>query len=179
MEEWLLDRIQSGKIKVKPLNKKAVIHDNCWPKASGDDFFEKTRALLAALGIDVVEPPHTREMALCCGMCAGAARFRLRDILRASKNRLREFAQIEADMIIDYCGGCNWLFSLANRLSSSKQKKPMYHLLEVVQMAAGETPKHRTDKRTGKIVATMTGPLLARYLTPRRFWIEQIGDRRV
>jgi len=177
IEEWLLDRVQNGAIEIAPLGKTAVIHDNCWPKASGEVCFDTTRALLERLGVTVIEPPHTREEALCCGMCAGAARFALLDILRAAKARLCEFDAIKADMAIDYCGGCNWLFSLARKFSVSKKTKPVYHLLEVVRMAAGENPEHRTDARTRQIVSTMAGPLLAAYMTRRRVWINEIEGR--
>jgi len=179
IEEWLLDRIRNGSIEIAPLGKTAVIHDNCWPKASGEKCFETTRTLLNCLGISVIEPAHTREQALCCGMCAGASRFALTDILHVAKDRLREFDAVEADMAIDYCGGCHWLFSLVRKFSVSKRIKPEYHILEVVQMAAGETSKHRTDARTRQIVSTMAGRLIAAYTTRRRIWIDAIEGRPV
>jgi Fe-S oxidoreductase len=179
IEEWLHDRIARGEIAITPLHKRVAIHDNCWPKASGDALFDKVRALLELLGVEVVEPAHTRETALCCGMCAGAARFKLRDILKAAKERIRELERTDADYVINYCGGCNWLFGVANRLSRPKARKPWYHLLELVQMAAGETPKHRTDRRARGIVSSMALPVLLHRLSPRRFRITEIGGRSV
>jgi len=177
--DWLLERIEAGEIEVKPLGKQAVIHDSCWPKASGDHFFDGTRRLLARLGVTVVEPEHTREEALCCGMCAPAARFSLLDVLRASKARLVELEAAQADMAVDYCGGCNWLLSLAGTVSSAKLTKPLYHVLELVQMAAGETPKHRTDERARQVLKSIAGRVLAGYLSPRRFRIDEIEGRPV
>ena len=177
--DWLHDRIVRGDVEIMPLGKTAVLHDNCWPKASGDRLFDKTRELLGLLGVEVVEPRHTRAEALCCGMCAAAARFSLMDIVRTARTRWQEFEETDADMVVDYCGGCNWLFALANRLSFSRVSLPLYHLLEVVQTAAGETPKHRTHERTGRIIRTMAGRLAGSYLTRRRFWIDEIQGRPV
>jgi hypothetical protein len=52
-------------------------------------------------------------------------------------------------------------------------------LLEVVQMAAGETPKRRTAQRTRRVMASMTPRLLARYLNRRRFWIYTVAGEPV
>jgi Fe-S oxidoreductase len=172
IEDWLFARIESGEIPVRPLNMRVVVHDNCWPKASGEDLFDKIRQLLAAIGVTVVEPENTRENALCCGMCAGAARFRMRDIVRVARTRLRELDKAPADAAVNYCGGCNWLFSLINELSLSRCKKPHYHLLELVRMAAGENPARRTRQRARKIIVSMAPRLLGKYIRGGRFWID-------
>jgi len=177
--DWLLDRIESGALAVNALGKQAVIHDSCWSKASGDHFFDGVRALLSRVGVTVVEPAHTREAALCCGMCAPAARFSLLDILRAAKARLLELEAAEADVAVDYCGGCNWLLSLASSVSSAKLTKPLYHVLELVQMAAGERPKHRTDARARQVLKSTAVKVLPGYLSRRRFRIDAIEGRLV
>ena len=177
--DWLLDRIECGQLHVHRLDKTAVMHDSCWDKASGGHVFDQSRALLEALGVAVVEPAHTREVALCCGMCAPAARFRLGDAYRAAKQRLEELEAAPADMVVEYCGGCNWLFALAKRSPTVSCTTPIYHLLEVVQMATGETPKHRTDARAQSIASAMAGRLLRSYAARKRFWIEDIAGRPV
>lgn len=170
--DWIHQRIRSGEIRIAPLNKTAVIHDSCWPKASGDHDFDAVRKLLELFGVEVLEPRHAREEALCCGMCAGAARFSLLDIAKAARKRQKELDSVEADMAINYCGGCNWLLSLVNKLSFAREAKPMYHILELVQMAIGETPKHRTGQRAQRIISSMAGRTLASYLTRKRLLIE-------
>jgi hypothetical protein len=177
--EWIRDRLSRGEIPVSPINKRAVIHDSCWPKASGERLFDATRDVLRRLGIAVVEPRHTRATALCCGMCAPAARFSLMDALRASRKRLSEFENCDADMVIVDCAGCNWLFAVVNKLSFTKMTKPVYDLLEVVRMGIGETPRHRTDQRAGQIVRAMAGRLFSGYLTRGRFRIDDIRGTRV
>jgi len=164
MEAWLCERIQSGRLPVSPLNKTVVLHDNCWPKASGEVFFDQVRALLDLLGVTVVEAEHTRENALCCGMCAAAARFHLRDIVRTAEHLLRELEESPAPWAVECCGGCTWLLSLINQTTLSRYHKPRYHILELVQLAAGETPKHRTDQRMRAIMKKVAPRLPGSYI---------------
>jgi len=63
IEDWLCERIANGKLHVSPLNETVTLHDNCWPKASGDAFFDKVRELLGFIGVSVVEMEHARENA--------------------------------------------------------------------------------------------------------------------
>ena len=179
IEDWLYGRIMNGEIKVAPLNVAAVVQDNCWPKASGDALFDKVRALLALLGVTAVEPENTRERALCCGMCAGAARFSLLDTLKAANKLLGALERTQADLVVDYCGGCNWLLGIANSMFLSRYKKPRYHILELVQMATGETPKRRTDQRARQVIRSMAAPLTRRYLRGGRFRIDSVAGIRV
>ncbi len=179
MEAWLCERVAAGKIQFSPLNKTVALHDNCWPKASGDVLFDKVRELLGLLGVTVVEMDHARENALCCGMCAAAARYRLRDIMGTAKRLLNELEQAPAEWGVEYCGGCTWLLSLVNQAVLSRYRKPRYHLLELVQMAAGETPKRRTDKRMRSVLCHVAPGLLGHFIAGGRFWIERVAGRPV
>ncbi len=179
MEEWLCERIVDGKLQLSPLNRTVVLHDNCWPKASGDALFDKVRELLARLGVAVVEAEHARENALCCGMCAAAARYRLRDIAATAKRLLDELEHAPAEWGVEYCGGCTWLLSLANQVFLSSYSKPRYHILELVQMAVGETPKHRTDKRMRSVLYAVAPKLLGRLACGDRFWLKEIAGNRI
>ena len=174
MVDHLLAEIDAGRLALTPLNKTAVIHDSCWPKASGAHFFDRNRELLARCGVEVVEPTHTRAEALCCGMCACAARFSLLDALKTAHERIREFEATGADFSVNYCGGCNWLFHLAAQFRFKRLQQPAYHLFEVLQMALGESTPHRTPQRSRQIAASMALPLLAGYAKPKRFWINDI-----
>jgi Fe-S oxidoreductase len=181
IEEWLYDRVAKGVIGVSPLNKTAVIQDNCWPKASGGELFQKVRDLLSLLGVTVVEPAYTREKALCCGMCAGAARFRLTDIWKTAHRLLEELEKVPADIVVDYCGGCNWLLSMISHGSVPGRRKERYHILELVQLATGGTPKRRTDQQTWNIIRALAPTLIARYPRRKRLWLNEAsigGDDR-
>ncbi len=177
--DWLIERIEGGALPVTPLGKRAVPHDSCWPKASGDVQFDSVRRLLSIIGVEAVEPEHTREAALCCGMCAAASRLRLRDVVSVAKTRLAELDRADADFSVDYCGGCHWLFALVGRLPGAKPQLPMYHVIEAVQMAAGERVERRVEERVGSLAKHMAGPMLRAYLSPSRFRIESVAGRPV
>ncbi len=176
IEEWLCERIQKGILPVSPLNKTVVLHDNCWPKASGEVLFDQVRTLLGLLGVTVMEPRHARENSLCCGMCAGAARFHLRDIVHTAEHLLRELEESPAEWAVEYCGGCTWLLSLINQALLSRYHKPRYHVLELVQMAAGDTPKHPTDQRMRHVMMAIAPRLLGRYIQGGHFMPEGPGS---
>ena len=159
------------------MKKTVAIHDNCWPKASGNIFFEKVRNILKAFEIDVVEPKHTRENALCCGIGAAASNYSIIYSVKSARKRLRELDVKGADFIVDYCGGCNWYLTLAKNVSLSKL--PIYHLIEIVQMGIGEKIKHRTDQRIKNLLLSIMGKSLASYLRVKRFWIAKIMDKPV
>jgi heterodisulfide reductase subunit D len=171
IEDWLIEQIHNDRLQVSLLNITVALHDNCWPKASGDTLFEKVRELLRLVGVTVVEPEHTREKALCCGMCAGAARHRLRDIVNIAEIRLKELEATPSDAIVDYCGGCNWLFNLADQLAFGRYPKTRYHLLELVQWSAGENPARRGKQRARRLALSMTPHLAYRYLRNKRIWL--------
>ena len=177
--EWLHGRVKRGEIHVTPLGKRAILHDSCWAKASGARLLDLTRDLLGLLGVEVVEPPHTRERALCCGMCAPVARFSLLDALTTARKRLREFDALQADFVIADCGGCNWLFAVARKLSLTRNAKPIHDLLEIVPWAAGEPPSRRIESRARWILAAAAPRLSVAYLSPRRFRIDAIAGRPV
>lgn len=172
--DWLWEQIESGELKLKPLNKTAVIHDNCWPKASGSHFFDRVRDILAAMEVEVIEPKHTRESALCCGIGAAAASYSLVYAFSSVRKRLNELNKTKADLILDYCGGCNWFLNVAR--SISLKRKPIYHIVELVKLSIGETLKHKPHKTSRKILSSMLGRALLSYLTFKRFHIDKILD---
>ncbi len=170
--DWLEEELNTGKYKITKLDLKAVIHDNCWPKASGDIFFNKVREILKKIGIDIIEPEHTRENALCCGIGAAAANYSIIYAFKSAKKRIKEFKKTEADLIINYCGGCNWYFSTVQ--SYSRKWMPIYHLFELVEMAIGEKILHKTKRRGKKIIRTMIKKILFNYLKRKRHRIKNI-----
>lgn len=175
IEEWLCERVLKGDMRLTSLNKTVILHDNCWPKASGDFLFDKVRELLGLMGITVMESTHNRENTLCCGMCAGAARFHLRDIVGTARTLLRELEDSPAEWAVEYCGGCTWLLSLINQALLSHYAKPRYHILELVQLAAGEIPADRTDQIMGQVMRKMAPRLLGRYIRGGHFPVEAMA----
>jgi Fe-S oxidoreductase len=176
--DWFWDIIQQNELEITPLNKTAVIHDSCWSKASGEHFFNRVRDILALLGVQVLEPEHTKENALCCGIGAAAARYDILYVFKSARKRLKELGRMKPDIIVDYCGGCNWCLSVANKFNFSRL--PIYHLIELFQQGIGEKPLHRTDLRARSILMNSFLELLPKgLLSFKRFKINSILDRKV
>lgn len=175
--DWLDERIQQGVLQLSPLGKRAALHDSCWPKASGRHFHERTRGLLAACGVEAVEPAHCRETALCCGMGAAAARFSLRDIAVTATQRLRELHKVGADFVVSDCAGCDWLFAMVDLIPNARPRIPFYHLFDIIRMAAGEKVNEEGAHRLARSMARHSAaPLASAYLKQGRFHLEPIEE---
>ena len=174
LEEWLLERIEKGDIKLKSkVNMKVTLHDSCWSKAIGPEFFDTTRKLIKATGAELVEMQHCRENSLCCGFGAGARRYSMLDIIDYSRNRFKEAEQSHADALVVHCSGCLWILLVAKELLGVKM--PVYHIFELVQMAAGEQPAHRHRERAWDIIGTVLAHPIANIVrTGKKYWIEPI-----
>ncbi len=175
MIDWLWDELKSGKFKITPLNITAAVHDNCWPKASGNYFFNKVRDLLKLCGVQIIELEHNREDALCCGLSAACANYSIFSLLKHAKIRLKEFKKSKADVIVNYCGGCNWIFLVANTFSLRKKtKQPIYTLIEIIGMVIGELPSNKSKKRGKLIIKALIGKATRAYLSRGRYFVEDM-----
>lgn len=172
--DWLWEKIQSGKIKIKTkIDKKVTVHDNCHAKPFGTHFFDLTRKILKTLGVEIVEMEHNRENALCCGIAAFAIDQDPMDIINYAITTLKEAEETGADALVVNCGGCLLILSVAK--IASRSKMPIYHILEIVQKAIGEEPAHRNEERAEEVfkILMQEGPLyLAEF--PERYWMKPI-----
>jgi len=155
LEHYLLDKLRSGQLKLSyKLNKRVAIHDNCFSKAAGDAVWSPARELVQACGVKIVEMQHSKQDALCCGFGAAAGRFDLFDLIEQGKKRLSEAEDTGAEYLIVYCAACYFIFSVVRELIGSKLE--IYHILELLDMAEGRQPLHRTRRRAFNIVAIMS-----------------------
>jgi len=159
--EWLLNRIESGDIKLShKLNMKVTLHDNCYSKGGGKPYWERPRTLLSLSGCDIIEMKHNRENSLCCGFGAGASWVRpitiLFDIMDVAEKKFKEAEETGAEALVSYCGGCMYLLWTAKELYD--KKIDAYHLVEVIRMAMGETIRYPEDhqKRAWDLIAIIT-----------------------
>jgi len=155
LEHYLLDRLRSGQLKLDSrLNKRVAIHDNCFSKAAGDAVWSPVRELVQACGVNILEMQHNKQDALCCGFGAAAGRFDLFDLIEQGKKRLAEAEATGADHLIVYCSACYFIFSVVRELTGSKLE--IFHILELLDMAEGRQPPHRTRRRAFNIIAIMS-----------------------
>ncbi|HDP80419.1 MAG TPA: (Fe-S)-binding protein [Spirochaetes bacterium] len=143
---WIYERIKSGELKVvKPLNMSVTIHDSCHAKAFGPGYMDLPRKLLEALGATVREQEYIKENKLCCGIGGGFSHYSSYNPLKITLATYRALASShkpKADAIAVYCAGCLQQLSVGQFMHPLRNI-PIYHLIELVQMAIGEKPERR------------------------------------
>ncbi len=152
--EWIWNRIESGEIKIsKPLGLKVTIQDSCYSKMFGDDYMDIPRKILKKIGCEIVEMPHNRENMRCCGIAAGFSvdsAYNTFKVIEATHKNLDDARKTKADIIVVYCSGCNQTYHLTKKLYF-KKLAPILHIIELIQMAIGETPVRLIDRTTNKM----------------------------
>lgn len=179
LDSWILDRIKGGKIELKNrIDMKATVHDNCCGRYMEGTLQDTTREMVERTGCEVVEMRHSRESALCCGWAgtvptlfgptSGNPLHTLLNLLQSLYLRWQEAEETGADIIVVPCPGCYVFLSLIKVLVNSELD--VYLPMELVQVAAGETPVHRNEERAWDILAVTTNLVLKWAFSPRRFF---------
>ena len=176
--DWLMEKIDSGQIKLsQQMNLIVTVHDNCYSKPLGDDFWDKHREILNRCGCSIVEMKHNRRDALCCGFGKGASWTKNItlpfEIIAEGAKKFKEAGETGADALVSYCGGCIYLLWAARELLGSKID--IYHSLEIVRMAMGEQIHYPQDhiKRAWDMIAIITYQWMLS-IFQKNFVIEQI-----
>ena len=174
LEQWLWQQIEQGELRLShKIGKRITIHDNCFSKSIGDQHWQMVRNIAGECGAEIVEMEHNRENALCCGFGAAAGRFNLLDLIEHGARRLRAAEETGAHWLVVYCSACYFVFSLVKEIYGSRVE--LYHLLELVDMADGRTPIHRTQERASDIISIISANLTRMAFNAearRRFWID-------
>ena len=177
--DWLLKNIDSGEINlVNKLNLKVTVHDNCYSKTADKPYWDAPREILARCGCEVVEMRHNRKDSLCCGFGAGASWVRNIsipfDIIHEGAKKFREAEATGTDALVSYCGGCIYLLWAARELLGSKID--VYHIVEIVRMAMGETINYPHDhvERAWDVISIITYQLIVS-LFQKNFYIEKLS----
>ncbi|MFA6451419.1 MAG: (Fe-S)-binding protein [bacterium] len=146
---WLWQKLESGEIEVKkPLDMTVTIQESCHAKVIGPEYYELPRKIAEKLGCKVKEMRHSKECAYCCGIGGGfpaKKNYHPLAITRATLRAVYEADRAGSDAVMAYCAGCFVSFSAG--LAVYPTRKPVFHVFEMVQMAAGETPKRFNTAR--------------------------------
>jgi Fe-S oxidoreductase len=170
MREWLWEKIKEGEIEIKrEVNKTATIQDSCHARLLGDPFLDLPRKILKAVGVEIIEMKRSRREALCCGIADGLARRDPSAILDGSRRQLEEAEKTEAEIVVVYCATCLLMLSIGQMFSPTKT--PIYHIIEVLQLATDEEPLRRHAKRAEDITV---GLLKKAEFSNERFWITAV-----
>lgn len=172
--KYLWEELESGRIKVeKKLNLTAAVQDSCYSKFIDPEYTELPRKILEKIGVKVKEMPRSKGRMVCCGIGAGfsiKSNYHPLALTRSTMKRLREAKKTGADVVCAYCAGCMQMLSVG--AVSYPGAPEIYHLLELVQMAAGETPARRIKERARMILMGVLRNQLPKLLTGERFFPE-------
>jgi Fe-S oxidoreductase len=108
--EVVLDALTKGKLKSKKMKKvKVSYHDPCF-LGRGLGIYEPPRQVLGALdGVQLVEMKRNREQSFCCG-ARGLDNYFENFAEGTAKERINEFLETKADLLITACPYCKEIF---------------------------------------------------------------------
>ena len=176
----ILDRLESGDLAggpggVRPLGMTITVQDSCHTRLVEPDFGDLPRRILDLIGVEVREAPHHGIEQLCCGIGGGfshASAYHPVDLLLSARATSRDHRRQPADATCVYCSGCLEMTSVARYADPSR--RPIYHLLELVQMAIGEVPQRRQGALARQFLVGTVHRQFPRLLSRERFWLPDI-----
>jgi Fe-S oxidoreductase len=152
--EYLWEGIESGNIEIrKKLDISVAIQDSCYSKMFGDRYMDLPRKILSTIGVKIIEIKASREDMRCCGIGAGFSvdsSYQPIKIRSAALRNFKEFKKAKVKAVCVYCAGCLATFIANKKLYSRKLR--IYHIIELLQKAIGETPSltKRAKKKRAK-----------------------------
>jgi Fe-S oxidoreductase len=175
-QEIILARLERGDLgQIQPLDMTVSVQDSCHTRVVGPGFADLPRRVLAAIGVQVREAPHNREAQLCCGIGGGFSHdsaYNPFDLLLSARTTARDQRQVAADATCVYCSGCLEMMSVARLVDPNR--RPVYHLLELVQLAIGETPRRRQAALARQFVIGTARRQFPKLLSRERFWLPDL-----
>jgi Fe-S oxidoreductase len=172
----ILERLEGGELGVvQPLDLAVTVQDSCHARLVEPDFAGLPRRVLEAIGVEVREAPHHREGQLCCGIGGGfshASAYHPVDLLLSARATSRDHRRQPADAACVYCSGCLEMMSVARFVDP--HRRPVYHLLELVQMALGEAPRRRQGALARQFILGTASRQFPRLLSRQRFWLPDL-----
>jgi Fe-S oxidoreductase/nitrate reductase gamma subunit len=144
--ELLAGLIESGTIPVAPLQRRVTYHDPCY-LARYNDVTGAPRAILEALGCELIEMPRNRQNALCCG--AGGGRIWMDDsslVERPSESRIREAAALGVNPFVVSCPKDVTMYSDAAKTTGFDSS---LGVVDVVQLVDEAFDRSRLDADVG------------------------------
>jgi len=173
----ILERLESGDLgAVRSLDLTVTVQDSCHTRIVEPAFGDLPRRILETIGVEVREAPHHGDEQLCCGIGGGfshASAYHPADLLLSARATSRDHRQQPADATCVYCSGCLEMASVARY--ADPNRRPVYHLLELVQMAIGESPRRRQGALARHFIVGTVHRQFPRLLSRERFWLPEIA----
>ena len=111
ISEYLADALNSGKIRVKKVDKSVTYHDPCQVSRRGGAT-QAARDVIKHLGVDFREMPYGGDYNWCCGGGGGVITIKRADGLRhrVFKLKMDQVEATEADELLSACANCRQNF---------------------------------------------------------------------
>jgi len=174
----ILQKLESGEWKIaRKFQGTATIQESCYGKQLGQAYMDVPRRILQCIGLEVVEEKKRRNGALCCGIAGGFppdSGYHILDVTRATLKSLLQARGTGADYTVSYCAGCQQMLSTGRVLFPLGG--PVYHILELLSTALGETPEHSMGWRSRAFLAGILRHQVPRTLSRRRYRIPEIPE---
>jgi Fe-S oxidoreductase len=178
----LLHQLKRGALgEIRPLDMAVTVQDSCHTRIVKPGFADLPRQLLELIGVKVREAPLHRDEQLCCGIGGGfshASAYHPIDLLLSARATSRNHGRTPADATCVYCSGCLEMMSVAR--FANPNRRPVFHLLELLQIALGETPgRHRRGlaRQDALAVEFVLGTIrrqFPRLPSRERFWLPEL-----
>ncbi len=129
--ELLAKLLFTGKVAPGNLMRKVTYHDPCY-LGRYNRIFEAPRAVISALGCDLVEMPRHGVNSFCCG--AGGGRIWMDDSVldeRPSVNRIKEASTLDVDYFVVACPKDYAMFSDAVKTVGIEDKLKVVDIVEL------------------------------------------------
>jgi Fe-S oxidoreductase len=179
----ILDRLRDGALgPVRPLDLTVTLQDSCHTRSVEPGFADLPRQILAAIGVRVEEAAHHQQEQLCCGIGGGFAHdsaYHPFNLLLSARTTSRDHCGMPADATCVYCSGCLEMMSVAR--FADLNRRPVYHLLELVQMATSRLPASREggqDRLGSLALQFVLGTVrrqFPRLLSRERIWLPDLS----
>ncbi|MCL4441814.1 MAG: heterodisulfide reductase-related iron-sulfur binding cluster, partial [Firmicutes bacterium] len=131
---FLSELVNQGILKLtEPVNCKVTYHDSCHVGRWFGHYEEPRNVLKAIPGLELVEMPHNRENALCCGLVS--AFDSLPTVAQSGMKRVTEAEGTGADFLVTNCAGCGSQFNATSCAMQTKVRQK--DLTELVALGLG------------------------------------------
>lgn len=170
----LYEKLRSGELPIVHRfdGKTITVQDSCHAKLLEPGFDAWPRKILTLLGYEIREATHHANHAVCCGIGAGFshdAAYRRSALIRGQRTCMKNATRPGTHAVAVYCSGCLAMLSVAKYVSWTTT--PVYHILEVIQQAIGETPPR---KQGALAFDFLKGTLLHQKGGKKRFFVPPI-----
>ena len=140
----LAELIAAGKLNLKPLKdgRRYTFHDPCYLGRHNGEY-EAPRAVLTALGVDLVEMDRSRNRSFCCGGGSLYLFYEGESESRMGEQRLQMAADVGAQVVVTACPFCLINLEDAVKTTGREGKIEVLDLAELVQLASADSGEEK------------------------------------